>query len=248
MIEKVQKTLLEIGKSVAAVLETHDIPYMIAFGTLLGAVRHKGFIPWDDDFDFYLFDDSYDKAIEYLRKELPKNLFLEDEKSEPLYFHGWAHVKDLDTIAKCSAYEHDGVYAHHGISVDLYRTKEMPIAELESFLADENNQYIDRRLSKGLISEEEYCTRKERIENDRIKILQSEFEDANERVFPLVPIYKCHCMKRKYVYPLRRYRFEDTEFWGPNDADGILTDIYGNYMTLPPLEKRKAHYSEVIFT
>lgn len=247
MIGKVQKTLLGIGKSVAAILEACNIPYMIAYGTLLGAVRHRGFIPWDDDFDFYLFDDSYDDAIEYLRRELPKNLFLEDEKSEPLYFHGWAHVKDLGTFAKCSIYEHDGVYAHHGISVDLYRTKEMPVSEVESFLADENNRYINRRISKDLMSEEEYCRRKKQIETNRIKISKSEFADANERVFHLLPIYKCHYMKRKYVYPLRRYKFEDTEFWGPNDADRILTDIYGDYMTLPPLEKRKAHYSEVIF-
>ena len=61
------------------ILESHNIPYFITYGTLLGAVRHQGFIPWDDDFDFYLFDDSYDKAIHALRAEMPVNMFLEDE-------------------------------------------------------------------------------------------------------------------------------------------------------------------------
>ena len=53
-IKRVQKRLLEMGTVIARILEKHDIPYMITFGTLLGAVRHHGFIPWDDDFDIFL--------------------------------------------------------------------------------------------------------------------------------------------------------------------------------------------------
>ena len=93
-IALVQNRLLQMGKTVCNLLEENGVPYMIAFGTLLGAVRHEGFIPWDDDFDLFLFDDSYGKAIEVLRDNLPDDMFLEDENSEPLYFHAWAHVKD----------------------------------------------------------------------------------------------------------------------------------------------------------
>ena len=94
-LSKVQKRLLEMGKVIAGILEHNDIPYMITFGTLLGAVRHKGFIPWDDDFDLFLFDDTYEKAMVVLEKELPSDMFLENSKSEPLYFHSYAHVKHL---------------------------------------------------------------------------------------------------------------------------------------------------------
>ena len=55
-VKRVQETLLKMAKTIAGILEANDIPYMIAFGTLLGAVRHIVFIPWDDDFEFYLFD------------------------------------------------------------------------------------------------------------------------------------------------------------------------------------------------
>ena len=128
-VKRVQETLLKMAKTIAGILEANDVPYMIAFGTLLGAVRHKGFIPWDDDFDFYLFDESYDKAIEILRDNLPKDMFLEDEKSEPLFFHAWAHVKDVYSIAECQEYPQDSLYQHKGISVDIYRTKKMPLNE-----------------------------------------------------------------------------------------------------------------------
>jgi lipopolysaccharide cholinephosphotransferase len=77
------------------ILDRHGIPHMLAFGSLLGAVRHRGFIPWDDDFDFLIFNEYYSEAIEVLRTELPDDCFLEDEKTEPKYFHAWAHVKDL---------------------------------------------------------------------------------------------------------------------------------------------------------
>lgn len=243
-VKRVQDTLLLMAKSIASILEQHSIPYMIAFGTLLGAVRHQGFIPWDDDFDFYLFDDTYDEAIKYLRNELPDTMFLEDEKSEPLYFHGWAHVKDMNSEAVSQLFPQDSLYAHKGISIDLYRTKEMDIRNLENFLNEENQRYIERRKRKGLINDEEYNRRIEKLKHNKASGVSYK---NNYNVFNLVPVYKCHFMKSDSIFPLKRYKFEEFEFLGPNNADDILTSIYGNYMELPPIEKRRCHYSSVIF-
>ena len=128
-IEMIHDRLYHMAKAVIAVLEKHDIPYSLAYGTLLGAVRHQGFIPWDDDFDLWLFEDSYDEAMEYLRNELPDDMFLEDEKSEPIYFHGWAHVKDLNSVATHALYPQDDAYAHKGLHIDLYRCTRMKESE-----------------------------------------------------------------------------------------------------------------------
>ena len=245
-VKKVQDTLLNMAKCIATILEQHSIPHMIAFGTLLGAVRHQGFIPWDDDFDFYLFDDTYDEASDYLRKELPASMFLEDAISETLYFHGWAHVKDMNSKALSHLFPQDSLYTHKGISIDLYRTKKMKLSNLEAFLNKENYKYIERRKNKGLINEEEYKRRMESLKTNEQASKSTIYSDDYD-IYNLVPVYKCHFMKASSVFPLKRYKFETFEFWGPNDADEILTGIYGNYMELPPKDKRRCHYSTVEF-
>jgi len=248
-IRTVQQCLLRMAKEIAGVLEGNGIQYFIAYGTLLGAVRHQGFIPWDDDLDFYLFDDSYDRAVELLRKNLSVDLFVEDAKSEPLYFHGWAHVKDLHSEVVCNLFPQDGLYAHHGISVDLYRAKPIKAQEELLYHKTEHLKYLERKLKHHLIAEDAFnvkaCELRKVIRSEE-KRLQTVDLSADEDIYGLLGTYNEN-IRFSEVFPLRKYSFEDTEFYGPNDADAFLRRCYGNYMQLPPEEKRKPHYSDVRF-
>ncbi len=243
-ILRVQNRLLEMGNIIARVFEKHNIPYMITFGTLLGAVRHGGFIPWDDDFDFFLFDDTYEYAIEILRKELPDNLFLEDEKSEPLYFHGWAHVKDLNSEVYYEQFPQDNTYSHHGLSVDLFRCKKMKMSELCQYRKIQAEEYLQRKVLHRLISNEEYVKKLESL-TTKIELEEKDTISSNTEILAMAVPERY--MEYKDVFPLKKYNFENEFFYGPNNADAILAHFYGDYMSLPKEENRIPHYSKVIF-
>ncbi len=248
-IRKVQLRLLEMAVAIRNVLEKYGVPYMITYGTLLGAVRHKGFIPWDDDFDFYIISEQYDEVVDCLRKELPPDIFIEDGKSEPLYFHGWAHAKDVGTEAECVLFPQDNFYAHHGVCVDLYRAFRIKKSYDRVNRLKAHIEYLKRKLVKGFLDEEEYEKKKNPLESE---LMQEESRILSVNMLEdddMIGFVSVHddSMLVDDVFPLRKYDFESTYFLGPKNADVLLKRCYGEYMQFPPVEKRKPHYSKVTF-
>lgn len=242
-LRRVQSRLFEMAVAVKAILEKFNIPYMIAYGTVLGAVRHKDFIPWDDDFDFNLFDDSYDKAVDALRNNLPEGMFLEDSKSEHRYFHGWAHVKDLHTVATCAKWEHDNAYVHKGLHIDLYRIKRMKGRDVKLYLDEENFAYLERRRTNGLISDEEYSRRASAISSQ--SPVPEAFDDVDG--YAMINIYKCKFVPARIVEPLSSCCFRGCKFSCPASPEDYLRFIYGDFLTLPPYNKRLPSFDNVVF-
>lgn len=246
-VKVVQKRLLEMAVAIRNVLEKEEIPYIITYGTLIGAVRHKGFIPWDDDFDFFLFAETYDQAMKALRAKLPKDMFVENKDSEPNYFHYWSHVKDLKTETECKLYPQDGIYEHKGLIVDLYKATRMKLKDTELNRHLQAMEYFNRVYHLGIIDDKKYQERTSELQVLIDKERLASAESNNEEIVYSFPDNKPNYFRLEELFPLKRYEFEGTYFMGPNNPDAMLRRSHGDYMTLPPEEKRKPHYSMVRF-
>lgn len=242
---RVQKKLLNMAKCVTTILDNNGVKYMITYGTLLGAVRHKGFIPWDDDFDIFIFEEDYEKALLCLRKELPSDMLVHDEMVDSIYWPYWSRVRDRNSeVFLENSYTDDRFYTYRGLSLDMYKLKKCKKGEEELCLYKENRLHFDKKREKGLISEEKYYKKIEEIDYQIHKTSEIlTIVDKNAYYFV---VYRTK-IDEDSIFPLQKYKFEDAEFWGPRDADSILRNIYGDYLQMPDVENRKPHASYVKF-
>ena len=243
-IKKVQDRLLEMAKIVTNILDKNNIKYMISFGTLLGAVRHKGFIPWDDDFDLFLFGDEYEKALICLKHELPKDMIVHNKENDPIYWPYWSRIRDLNTDTYAKLWPNDNKYKYRGINLDLYKLDKILAKDKDINLLRHHLNYQKRIYKSGLISLKKYIFNKIKLYP---KILKAKFNSIGiknkDNIYFFVIVF--HDMKYNDIFPLKKYRFEGNDFWGPSNYNVFLKKVYGNYMDIPPYKQRLSHYDWV---
>lgn len=245
-IKKVQNRLLSMVDIIIPILERNEIPYMVAFGTLLGSVRHKGFIPWDDDFDLFIFDEVYDEAMEVLRCGLPDWMIVHDDKNDPIYWPFWSRVRDLHSETVCELFPNDNKYKYRGICVDLYRLERVDRDDVKQHIARRKLAHYDNAAKIGNISEREHEEKTLALRNELKQHEEHAVNARHDMVYSFLDY--CPVVEEDTIFPLKRFEFEGRELLGPHDASAVLEQLYGgDYMAPPPFEMRKPHYSEVVF-
>ena len=116
-LKRLHDTLVEILDYIVAICEEHKLTYMLLYGTFLGAHRHGGFIPWDDDLDIAMPRDDYEKLIKILNKKKSELYELQYEKNEKKYYLQFVKIRKkgttfIEEIAK-------GMYDNNGIFIDI---------------------------------------------------------------------------------------------------------------------------------
>ena len=246
MLEYLHKTDLKMLHAIQTVFEQNDIKYCAVGGTLLGSVTSEKYIPWDEDIDLAVFEEDYDLAIKCLRKDLPQWMIVVCNETETNYYHEWVKVCDLNS----TVFPNNGVYQHQGCWIDIYKLRKMKRKSVEKNIAIDHKQYLKRRLEIGNFDENEYNRRmKENRVEERISAgIQKEQDSCDNEDVYLIGTASKPYVEAKYVFPLKKYRFEDTEIMSFNNAEAYLKNHYGpSFRKMPQEEHRNIAINKVIF-
>ncbi len=228
----------------------HGLRYSLAYGSLIGAMRHKGFIPWDDDIDIMMPREDYEKLLAVWDQSAPKGYILQNTRTDPDFTQNFTKIrKDHTTFLQDEA-ERTKHY-HKGIFVDIFPGDRVPSGKIGrkiQYIACAVNLLYSRGYtsgSGGMIGKverfllkapkEKYPVRRERAEK-RIRSW-----NGNESLLYVFP-NTIGCSRKFYPANLfedmKTIEFNGKQYMCVADADTILRIEYGNYMQLPPEEER----------
>lgn len=248
-LEHLQQVLLMIAKDVDELCRRHNIRYFLLGGSAIGAVRHKGFIPWDDDLDIVMDDENYQKFIKVCKTELSKEKYYIQEAyvNWPL---GFTKIKLRGTF-----FQEPGQYVNDdnecGIFLDVFKLENAPCGILAQRWQYLCAKYLLcycllergwREISgmKKLMMIAAYPVKLPFIQ----RFLKNQIEKWNKkdtdcRLF-WTGRYRYHqSFYRKEIFKESIYiPFADTELPVPKEYDKWLSQIFGDYMTPPPVKEQ----------
>ena len=245
-LRKAQRRELEILFEVDKICRKHKIEYVLDCGTLIGAMRHGGFIPWDDDLDIAVRKKDVPRLRKILQQELPENLLYQDRTTEPNFAMPFAKVRDKHSIFDEQYFKR---IKERGIYIDIFSLE--PIVPL----------WLKKPIDFVYIR----CIRGVYNFSDRFieKLLGYICYPPTILVIWLCRLWAKIMHVRKFghqygwksplyidessVFPPREIQFEGHTFFAPKDADSYLRQIYGDYMQIPPAEKRITHKAPITF-
>nr|WP_303211465.1 LicD family protein [Methanobrevibacter smithii] len=266
-LKHLQDVYLMMLKDFIKVCDENQIEYYLDGGSALGAVRHQGFIPWDDDIDIILFRDEYNRLIEILEK-LPQDkyelLSSENKKCYCRLYSQW-NLKGTKT----EEYYDMNTDFTLGISLDIFVLDNIPNDGLRKKIFSIKQTLIRKLIwSYEITNSEAYISKNKekmgkilkiifkifRINFTKIKKINNNFiekyrNENCENVCNLSTTYELVPIPKNIFHPPKKVKFEDVEVNIPNDYDKYLKIIYGdNYMEIPPKEDRYNHiYNTVDF-
>ena len=250
LLRRDQMELLQMLKRVDAICKENNIPWWLSSGTLLGAARHKGFIPWDDDIDIVMLRKDYRRLEKILLKMEDKEFILHSMRSDVEYVNCFAKYRkrEGEVVSKNRRYNY---YKWRGIGFDIFTIEKTNFFAAKAASTIYGNiQHLTSYISWGWL-------RKPLIR--LIELLSFVL------IFPLLRLIGLINPRGEYHYslgqgwakhrffmsdtmPLATAEFEGVELPVPKDMDAYLTKVYGNWRELPSPEqiRRCIHCNEYI--
>ena len=250
-LRKAQLRMLDIVKAIDTICVRHNITYWADFGTMLGAVRHGGFIPWDDDLDISLFEDDYTKLLPLLESELPSEYKLQWHCNEKHFPYSFAKVVDtrshVEQIAPWAS-----KIKYQGIWVDIFpmtrgtSTIRKIVEPLYGRCYRHVRGFDDNKVGTAVA----FTLYPLALVAKGISWIVSRLASPDKYVAVYgtgnISVHNSTRL-RSDTLPVQRIAFEDVMLPFPKDTNANLSALYGDYMQLPPVDKRVVHVENISF-
>ena len=261
-LEEIQKVNLETMKFISKICDQEGIKYIIAYGTLIGAIRHKGFIPWDDDLDIMIPRPDYERLVKYFndhRKELLpyRAMNMQNTKGYP---HMITRICDtryrvvVDNENECGMGLFIDCVCMDGCGNTLEEANNImdSVKKYSHLIFLSQRKHLElgttTKLKRKLMKPFAYFYAKiigtKVLSNRLLSLVDTSLYDTSKYVACLIwpTYYNREILKKEYLEERILVDFEDAKFYAPRDYDGYLRQLYGDYMTPPPEKDRIYHH------
>ncbi len=258
-LRTLQLTILDIALEFQRICEKNNLKYFLIGGSLLGAVRHQGFIPWDDDMDVGMLREDYERFLKICADELGSEFFLQTYDTDEYYTHPFAKIR-LNNTELVEDYSENSKQ-HNGVYLDIFPYDNMPESKMSQkfhylsfkclkWAAMGKNDYYfiekkKRRFAKIMSIAFFFLSKKKAISMcDRVCKMYNKKQCRNVINMGGAYNYNEYTL-RTNLENLSVLKFEGYDFSVPENYKELLTNMYGDYMKLPPVEQRGKQHSMV---
>ena len=221
VLRQQQERMTEMLLVVEAICKKHGIRYWIGSGTLLGAVRHGGYIPWDDDLDLEMMREDYLKLLKVMPKELPDKYVLQTHESDPNYFYAYAKLRDKKSHLE-ETNHYDRIFKEQGIYIDIFPMEQAP--QPLRWISCRTLGFAYKVLNNPKNSDDMAARKVRRIYNVNAKLVFPLLR-AISKLWPMGEIIRYSygipydsTRRRSYLFPLGTCLFEGYAMPAPHDC------------------------------
>lgn len=230
-LRRQQMVMLEMVTVLDSICKKHDIPYFLYGGTLLGAFRHNGFIPWDDDLDVAMMRKDYKRLLEVLPGELPELMVLQTNDTDKNYFLFVAKLRDKRSFLDEGSF--DIVFKERGIFIDIFPldlllpwTQRLRLQSMAyNFFRKGGCDASSMRKIRALTWVNRHIS---------FPLLRALSRMSGTRALMCdygIPFHNIY--DPRDLFPLKSHDFEGVQLPVPNNSHHMLQTMFGDYMQLP---------------